>query len=36
MALLNLVYRDRLFPRPAYTRAFEALRETATTGTPAR
>jgi hypothetical protein len=28
MALLNLVYRDRLFPRPAYKRAFEALRET--------
>jgi hypothetical protein len=26
MALLNLVYRDRLFPRPAYARAFEALR----------
>jgi hypothetical protein len=28
MALLNLVYRDQLFPRPAYRRAFEALRET--------
>jgi hypothetical protein len=28
MALLNLVYRDRLFPRPAYKRAFDALRET--------
>ncbi|HEX5970558.1 MAG TPA: IS21 family transposase [Gemmatimonadaceae bacterium] len=27
MALLNLVYRDRLFPRPAYQRAFEVLRE---------
>jgi hypothetical protein len=27
MALLNLVYRDRLFPRPAYKRTFEALRE---------
>jgi hypothetical protein len=27
MALLNLVYRDQLFPRPAYARAFEALRE---------
>jgi hypothetical protein len=27
MALLNLVYRDRLFPRPAYRRAFDALRE---------
>lgn len=27
MALLNLVYRDRLFPRDAYRRAFEALRE---------
>jgi transposase InsO family protein len=27
MALLNLVYRDQLFPRPAYVRAFEALRE---------
>lgn len=25
MALLNLVYRDKLFPRPAYRRAFEAL-----------
>jgi transposase InsO family protein len=25
MALLNLVYRDQLFPRPAYLRAFEAL-----------
>ena len=25
MALLGLVYRDRLFPRPAYARAFEAL-----------
>jgi hypothetical protein len=24
-ALLNLVYRDQLFPRPAYARAFEAL-----------
>ena len=27
MALRNLVYRDRLFPRPAYRRAFEALLE---------
>lgn len=27
MALLNLVYRDRLFPRDAYRRTFEALRE---------
>lgn len=27
MALLNLVYRDKLFPRPAYRRAFEALME---------
>ena len=27
MALLNLVYRDQLFPRPAYARAFEALLE---------
>jgi transposase InsO family protein len=26
MALNNLVYRDQLFPRPAYARAFEALR----------
>jgi hypothetical protein len=26
MALLNLVYRDQLFPRPAYRRAFEAWR----------
>jgi hypothetical protein len=25
MALLNLVYRDQLFPRPAYKRAFEGL-----------
>jgi hypothetical protein len=25
MALLNLAYRDQLFPRPAYKRAFEAL-----------
>lgn len=25
MALLNLVYRDQLFPRAAYARAFEAL-----------
>jgi hypothetical protein len=25
MALLNLVYRERLFPRGAYRRAFEAL-----------
>jgi hypothetical protein len=25
MALLNLVYRDALFPRAAYKRAFEAL-----------
>jgi hypothetical protein len=27
MALLNLVYRDRLFPRDAYRRTFELLRE---------
>jgi hypothetical protein len=27
MALLNLVYRDRLFPREAYRLTFEALRE---------
>jgi hypothetical protein len=27
MALANLVYRDQLFPHPAYKRAFEALRE---------
>jgi hypothetical protein len=27
MALCNLVYRDQLFPRPAYRRAFETLRE---------
>jgi hypothetical protein len=26
MALNNLVYRDQLFPRPAFARAFEALR----------
>ena len=25
MALLNLIYRDQLFPRAAYARAFEAL-----------
>ncbi len=25
MALLNLVYRDKLFPRPAYRRTFEVL-----------
>src|SRR6266849_9375725 len=25
MALLNLVYREQLFPRPAYRQAFEAL-----------
>jgi hypothetical protein len=27
MALKNLVYRDQLFPRPAYARAFEALHQ---------
>jgi transposase InsO family protein len=27
MALLNLVYRDRLFPRDAYRRTFDSLRE---------
>jgi hypothetical protein len=27
MALLNLVYRDQLFPRPAYKRAFDICRE---------
>ena len=27
MALNNLVYRDQLFPRPAYARAFEALQQ---------
>jgi hypothetical protein len=27
MALLNLVYRDHLFPRPAYARAFEELQQ---------
>ena len=32
MALLGLVYRDRLFPRPAYARTFETLRA----GLPAR
>jgi hypothetical protein len=26
MALLNLVYRDQLFPRPAFARAFDTLR----------
>src|SRR6202034_666143 len=25
MALLNLVYRDQLFPRPAFARTFDAL-----------
>ena len=29
MALLNLVYRDQLFPRDAYRRSFERLLETA-------
>jgi hypothetical protein len=29
MALLNLVYRDQLFPRPSYVRAFELLRNVA-------
>ena len=29
MALLNLVYRDKLFPRPEYRRAFETLRRAA-------
>jgi hypothetical protein len=32
MALLGLVYRARLFPRPAYARAFEAM----LAGMPAR
>jgi hypothetical protein len=27
MALLNLVYRDQLFPRPAFARVFDQLRE---------
>ena len=27
MALLNLVYRDQLFPREAYRRTFDALRD---------
>jgi hypothetical protein len=27
MALLNLVYRDQLFPRDAYRQTFDALRE---------
>lgn len=27
VALMNLVYRDQLFPREAYRRAFERLRE---------
>jgi hypothetical protein len=27
MALANLVYRDQLFPRPAYRRAFDVLAE---------
>jgi len=27
MALANLVYRDQLFPRPAYRRVFDALQE---------
>jgi hypothetical protein len=29
MALNNLVYRDQLFPRPAYARAFAALHRSA-------
>jgi hypothetical protein len=29
MALLNLVYRDQLFPRRAYARAFEAAADQA-------
>jgi hypothetical protein len=29
MALLNLVYRNQLFPRPSYARAFELLRTAA-------
>jgi hypothetical protein len=28
MALNNLVYRDQVFPRPAYARAFETLQQT--------
>jgi hypothetical protein len=27
MALLNLVYRDQLFPREAFRRTFDSLRE---------
>jgi hypothetical protein len=27
MALTNLVYRDQLFPRPAYARGFEAFHQ---------
>jgi hypothetical protein len=29
MALLNLIYRDQLFPRPAFARVFETLRQQA-------
>jgi hypothetical protein len=34
MALLNLVYRDRLFPRDTYRHAFEALRASPPTTPP--
>jgi hypothetical protein len=29
MALINLVYRDQLFPLPAFARTFETLRQKA-------
>jgi hypothetical protein len=35
MALLNLVYRDRLFPRDAYRRTFDLLRQQLPESTPA-
>ena len=35
MALLNLVYRDQLFPRRAYARAFEALQARTARSKPA-
>jgi hypothetical protein len=36
MALKNLVYRDQLFPRPAYARAFATLQQTVGTSARAR
>lgn len=36
MAVVNLVYREQLFPRAAYKRLFETLREHVMTDAPAR